>query len=96
MNEFKKQISKCVEDALNQYGLVIALLIIGYILGWSARYLLSDKKYFKQLEIRLKEKDQKIDEYKLLISERLAKIEVKKEDASFFKKVKKFFKIKLK
>lgn len=92
MEELKKQISNCVEDALSEYGLVVALLIIGYILGWSARYLLSDKKYFKQLEIRLEEKDKVIDDLKFIISDRLKKIQVEPQDKDYFKKIKQFFK----
>lgn len=91
MESYKEMISKCVEDALKEYGLVIALLIIGYTLGWFARFLLSDKKYFKQLEIRIQEKDQRISELGIIISDRLNKIQVIEQDKSFFKKLTRHF-----
>jgi hypothetical protein len=81
-----------IKYAFENYGLLIAFLVIGFLLGWYGKILLSDRKYQKQIELRFKEKDERISEYKVLISERLSKVEVKKEDASFFKRVKKFFK----
>jgi len=93
VGEYKKLISVYVEKALTDYGLVIALLILGYVLGWYARYLLSDKKYHKQLEIRIAEKDRYISELGIIISERLSKVQVEEKDKTFFKKILKHFKL---
>lgn len=93
-SEVTKGINYYVQYAFENYGLLIAFLIIGFILGWYGKLFLSDKKYQEQIKLRFEEKDEKIAEYKIIISERLAKVEVKKEDASFFKRVKKFFKSK--
>lgn len=81
-----------IKYAFENYGLLIAFLIIGFVLGWYGKLFLSDRKYQQQIELRFKEKDERISEYKVLISERLSKVEVKKEDSAFFKRVKKFFK----
>lgn len=93
-SEVTTGINHYVKYAFENYGLVIALLIIGFVLGWYGKLFLSDRKYQKQIELRFKEKDERISDYKTLISERLAKVQVRQEDSSFFKKIKKFFKTK--
>lgn len=81
-----------VKQAFENYGLVIALLVIGFVLGWLFKTFVMDWKYNQQIKIRFKEKDQRIAELNFIISNRLNKIEVEKLDKAFFNRVKKYFK----
>ena len=92
MANYKKLISKCVEYAFEEYGLVIGLIFIGFLFGWYAKLLLADRKYKQQIELRLSEKETQINDLKVIVSERLRKIKVEQHDKSFFSRIKKYFK----
>ena len=84
LGNIKFSLQKLFEDVLLDYGTLIAFLTIGIIIGWYIKFLISDRKYNKQIKIRFSEKDQKIAELQLLISERLAKVKVEEKDKTFF------------
>lgn len=92
MKQIKKLFFDWVEEAFNEYGIVIASIVIGIVLGWQLKFLLSDRKYYKQIKIRLSEKDNRIAQLNFIVHERLNKVTVKEEDKAFFKKMKKYFK----
>lgn len=94
MAGWKEQLGESVEYVFNEYGTVIGLLCVGFFLGWNFKKYIADKKYVEQINIRLKEKDDLLQEYKELISERLKKVVVPKDDISIFKRLRKFFKSK--
>ena len=85
-------LSENIDKAFENYGLIIAVLVIGIILGWSFKAYILNRKYEKQIKIRLDEKDQRIAELNFIVHDRLNKIKVDKLDRSYFKRVKKFFK----
>ncbi|MDR1877630.1 MAG: hypothetical protein LBQ84_08425 [Flavobacteriaceae bacterium] len=74
------------------YGLIIALVMIGFGLGFFFKEYVSDRNYKKQIELRIKEKDAYIGDLKQLVSERISKVSVEQKDVTFFNKLKKFFK----
>ena len=85
-------LSQLVEQALSDYGLVIACLIIGMLVGYYGKMFITDRKYNKQIIIRLKEKDLRISELNYIVLERLNKVSIQQKDKSFFKRLKKSFK----
>tara|TARA_R100000149_G_C5791816_1_gene83015 strand:- start:184 stop:483 length:300 start_codon:yes stop_codon:yes gene_type:complete len=92
MGSIKEQLGNQVEQVLSEYGLVIACLVIGIIIGWNFKVWVADRKYNKQINLRFEEKDQRIAELNYIILSRLNKIKVKKQDKTFFKRLKKYFK----
>jgi len=87
-----KALGQHIETVLNEYGLVIACIIIGILIGYYFKMFVSDAKYMKQINLRLQEKDLRISQLNLIVSERLNKVTVETQDKSFFKKLKKYFK----
>lgn len=96
MNEVKEHVENWLVNLLNEafekYGLVIACLVIGIIIGWLLKRFLADPKYRKQINLRFAEKDERIARLSFLVHERLSQVTVQKQDKSFFGRMKKFFK----
>lgn len=92
VNKIKNALIKSIEQALEDYGIVIACLIIGMLIGWYAKVLFADRKYNKQIEARFKEKDERIAQLNFIVHERLNKVTVNQADKDFFRRVKRFFK----
>lgn len=90
--EIKGMFLEQVKHALNNYGLVIAIFVLGVILGFLFKKYLADRDYKKQIELRFADKDKMINDLRVLVLEKLTKVEVEKKDKSFFNKLKKFFK----
>lgn len=93
MGEIKSLLSELFKEVIADYGLVIGCLVIGIIVGWYFKFLISDRKYNEQINLRFAEKDQRISELNLIVLERLSKVQVVKQDKRFFKKLKKYFKV---
>lgn len=87
LNSLKLQI----QNALLNYGITIALLIIGFVVGFFFKEYVSDRHFRKQLDLRFQEKDDHIKSLKIIVSDRFSKIEVEKKDKSFVNRVKKYF-----
>lgn len=81
-----------LNQALDKYGLVVACVVIGVFIGWYGKYLLSDRKYHKQINLRIREKETLISKLSFLVHERLEKVDVQTHDKVFFKRLKKYFK----
>lgn len=92
MDAVKLKIVELVNQVLNEYGVIVATLIIGILVGWYSKWLLSDRKYIKQINLRLEERDQRIAELNCLVLEKLNKVTVEKKDRTFFKQLKNYFK----
>jgi hypothetical protein len=92
LQKIKEYLNVAVESAFNEYGIVIACLTIGAIIGWTFKAWVADRSFRKQIELRISERDQKIEELKVLVNERLKKVVVQKQDRLFFKALKKYFK----
>lgn len=92
MKIIKEQLKNYIQQALTDYGLVIACITIGIIIGWYLKLFLADRKYNRQIKIRIREKDQRIAELNCIVLERLNKVTVKKQDRTFFKRLRKSFK----
>jgi len=90
-NDILKALGNHLENALNEYGLVIACIIIGILIGYYFKLFVSDAKYMKQVNLRLKDKDLRISQLNLIVSERLNKVIVEEQDKSFFRRLKKHF-----
>ncbi|ASV29844.1 hypothetical protein [Maribacter cobaltidurans] len=90
--DIKKSLSEWIEQALQEYGLVIACLIIGMLIGWYGKLLFADRKYNKQIQKRFDEKDERIAQLNFIVHEKLNKITVPQADKDFFRRVKRFFK----
>lgn len=80
-----------MQEALSNYGITIALLIIGFALGFFFKEYVSDRHLRKQMDLRFAEKDEYIRTLKVLVIERLSKVEVEKKDKNFVNRIKKFF-----
>lgn len=92
LNEVKIFLSKYLEQAFNEYGLIIAFLVIGIILGWHLKLFLADRKFIQQINLRIEERDVRISQLNLIIDRRLNDITVEKKDRTYFNRIKKFFK----
>lgn len=95
-DEILNSIKTQLQLALSNYGITIALLIIGFTSGFFFKEYISDRHFRKQMDLRFEEKDEYVKTLKLIISERFSKIEVEKKDKDFVNRVKKFFKPKKK
>jgi hypothetical protein len=80
------------ETFFKEYGIITVSLVFGIIIGWNLKLFLADRKYNKQKDIRLKEKDERIAELNYMVYERLVKVSVKEQDKGFIKMLKKSFK----
>jgi hypothetical protein len=80
------------ETFFKEYGIITVSLVFGIIIGWNLKLFLADRKYNKQKDIRLKEKDDRIAELNYMVYERLVKVSVKEQDKGFIKMLKKSFK----
>lgn len=87
LNSLKHQ----VQNAISNYGITIALIIIGFVIGFFFKEYVSDRHFRKQLDLRFQEKDDHIKSLKLVISERFSKIEVEKKDKNFVNRIKRYF-----
>ncbi len=83
-----EQLNGAIIKAFSEYGIVIACLVIGIIMGWTFKTLFADRRYEKQIKLRLDEKDQRIAELNFIVYEKLDKVKVEKADSSFIKRVK--------
>lgn len=95
VDEIKDGISKQVEYVFTNYGLIIALVVISFVLGFLFKEYVSDRNYREQINFRLKEKDDRINDLKQIIQERAKKLTVEKTDANLFnlwKRIVKYFK----
>lgn len=88
----KDQLNNYIQQVFSDYGIVIACLVIGILIGWYLKLFVADRKYNQQIKIRIEEKDQRIAELNFLVLERLNKVTVKQQDKSFFKRLKRSFK----
>lgn len=91
-NTLKDELNKYILEAFSEYGIIIAVLTIGIVIGWYLKLFVADRKYNKQINIRIGEKEQRIAELNYIILERLNKVTVQKKDETFFKRLKKSFK----
>ena len=91
LDKLTEYLNKTFED----YGLVITTLIIGIVVGYFFKMLVSDRKYMKQVDKLLAEKDNRIASLNIIISERLNTLTIDKKDKGFFRQLKKFFKFKI-
>lgn len=87
----KKVLAEWMNQTFNEYGLVIACIVIGMIIGWSFKAFIADRKYEKQVNLRISEKDTYIQELKGMVYERLKSIKVDDINKSVFNKIKRFF-----
>lgn len=75
----------------DQYGVFLIALLLGFVFGWYAKRWLSDRRYEKQINLRLKERDEQIERLNALVLDRMDKIVVEKKGKKFFNKLKRFF-----
>lgn len=92
MGKIRDLLNDYIQQVFSEYGIVIVCLVIGILIGWYLKLFVADRKYNKQIKIRIDEKDQRIAELNCLVLERLNQITVKKRDKSFFKRLKRSFK----
>lgn len=92
MGVIKEKLAEAVEQALSEYGLVIAILLIGMFIGWYGKALIADRRYIKQINLRIEERDERIKELNCIVLRNLNNIKVEKKDANFIKYLKRFFK----
>jgi len=90
--DIKSKLAGLFEQVLSDYGVNIAMLVIGIILGWYLKRVLADTRYEKLNKQLLAEKDKRITDLNTMVSERLNKIVVDEESKTFFRKVKRYFK----
>ena len=93
-NNIKALLLEQVESIFANYGLIIGFMIISFIGGYLFKEFVSDRHYRKQINLRLQDKDERINDLKQIIQERAKKIVVDKTDASLFglwKKIVKYF-----
>lgn len=88
----KEFLKKYTAQFFEDYGIIVVALVVGIIIGWYIKLWLADKKFIGQLNVRIKEKDQRIAELNCIVHERLSKVVVNEQNKSFFKRVKKYFK----
>lgn len=89
--EIKGSLSALLEQVLSEYGINIAFMVIGLILGWYLKILLADNKYHKLVDRLLSEKDQRIADLNTIVSEKLNQIVVNEESKSFFQRIITYF-----
>lgn len=90
-DKITEQLQYYIEKVFDQYGVFLVALMIGFFLAWFGKRYLSDRRYLKQLNLRLDERDKLIRTLNSIVLERMNKIEVEKKDKSFFNKLKKIF-----
>lgn len=91
-SNIKGQVEDIIQRVLSEYGINIAFLVIGVVLGWYLKFFLADRRYSSLVKEFLKEKDERIASLNVIVSDRLNKIVVKEEDKTFFSKIKRHFK----
>jgi len=92
INEIRAKLISISNQVLNEYGLVIVCILVGIIFGWYGKMFLADRKYQQQIELRIKEKDERISHLSELTLEKISKVKVVKQDAGIIQKLKKYFK----
>lgn len=92
LDEFKTLLSYYIKQVFEEYGLIIAFLVIGIFIGWYMKLILADRKFIEQINLRIEERDLRISQLNLIIDKRLNDVTVEKKDKRFFNRVKKFFK----
>lgn len=88
----KQTLNDLIVKVLDDYGIVFATFVIGIIAGMLIKQYITDRRYYKSIEQRLKDKDEQIYDLKVLVSERFKKIEVEKHDKAFFNRILNYFK----
>ena len=78
LNEVKTFLVEQLEQVFNEYGLIIAFLVIGIIIGWYLKLFLADRKFIEQINLRIDERDVRIAQLNLLIERRLNDIKVER------------------
>ena len=91
--DWKEKLSGAIDYLFAEYGIVVATLTIGFLIGYYFKFLIIDRKVYKQIELRIEEKDNRIAQLNRIVIERLNKIQVQKKDRGFFKRLKKSFKL---
>lgn len=91
LDNLNNQLQLHIEKVLDQYGVFLVGLMIGFMFAWYGKRYLSDRRYLKQINLRLDERDEQIRTLNSIVLERMNKIEVEKKDKSFFNKLKKIF-----
>jgi len=92
MGDVKGMLTNLLAEILKDYGLVIGCVAIGILIGWYSKILISDRKYNKQIQLRFEEKNEHINDLKLIVHGRLMDIKVEKKDGGYFRRIKKYFK----
>lgn len=81
-----------MQRIFDQYGIVIASLVIGFTFGYYFNTFFNNKKYIRQLNLRLLEKDKSIADLNAIVHQRIRNIKVEEQGKSFFRKLKSYFK----
>lgn len=95
VDNIKDQLFKQVQLIFANYGLIIGIIFISFLTGFFFKEYVSDRHYRKQIDLRLKDKDERINDLKQIIQERAKKLTVDKTDNNLFmlwKRIVKYFK----
>ncbi|THD67637.1 hypothetical protein E7Z59_08235 [Robertkochia marina] len=92
MEELKQEFLKIALEQLKNYGVVITFFVLGILTGYYFKLFVTDRKYNKQIDIRFKEKDERIRELNLIVLDRLNKVQVEKESKGLIRRIKRYFK----
>ena len=91
MESIKKLLNEQVTIAFRDYGLVIACIFIGFVLGFAFKSFVVDRRTNQLIKARFDDKDEQINDLKQLVYERLSGTS-EQIDPGIFKRLKKFFK----
>lgn len=83
---------RVIQYGFNTYKDFIFGLIIGIVVAWVYHRFVGNKNLRDSYKILIKSKEETIEAYKLLVSEKLDKITVDQKDKAFFKRIKDYFK----
>lgn len=95
INDIESQLSSQINDIFARYGLIIGIAVLSFVLGFLFKDFISDRHYRNQVNLRLKDKDDRINDLKQIIQERAKKLTVEKSDINLFylwKRIVKYFK----
>lgn len=81
-----------IEYLFANFGIIIALFVVGFTIGYLFKKYISDSDFRKQINLRIKEKDETIMDLRYIIYDKLQEVKVEKKDYLFFKRLKEFFK----
>ena len=96
--DVKAKLIEQVDLVFSEFGIIIAIFIIGFIVGFFFKEYVSDRNYRKQVELRIKDKDVIISDLKQIVHERSKKVtstNISEPDMfKWWRKIVKFFKTK--